>query len=174
MKTIGKLLDINYNYITQKPRITFEVENLGDIEELREVDKLSIEAKKYRKKRSLDANAYCWVLIGKLAEKTGESPIDIYRNNIINVGSYEVIPIKDEAVEKFCEAWHSNGLGWLTTTMKSKLNGYTNVVAYYGSSTFNTKEMAKLIDSIVQDCKCENIETMPENELKGLIGEWKK
>lgn len=174
MKTIGKLLDINYNYITQKPRITFEVENLGDIEELREVEKLSIEAKKYRKKRSLDANAYCWVLIGKLAEKTGESPIDIYRNNIIDIGSYEVLPIKDAAVDKFCEAWHSNGLGWLTATMKSKLEGYTNVIAYYGSSTYNSKEMAKLIDNIVQDCKCENIETMPENELKGLIGEWKK
>ena len=172
MKTTGRLLDINFDFITRKPRITFEVETLGDIEELREVEKLSIEAKRFHKKRSLDANAYCWVLIGKLAEKTGESPIDIYKNNIINVGSYEVIPIKNEAVDKFCETWHNNGLGWLTYTTKSKLEGYTNVIAYYGSSTFNSKEMAKLIDCIVQDCKEENIETLPEKELQGLLGEW--
>lgn len=174
MKSIGIIEDISIDYKTQKPKILItlnERESLSSLEELKE-DKLSIEIKKYRKNRSLDANAYMWVLISKLEEKINISKDIIYKDAIRNIGVYEVIPVKNEAVERFIEAWTKNGLGWVCETTKSKLEGYTNILAYYGSSTYNTAEMSRLIDFIVQECKQLNIETMSRTELDSLIESW--
>lgn len=174
MKSVGTIEDISIDYKTQKPKILItlnERESLSGLEELKE-DKLSIEIKKYRNKRSLDANAYMWVLISKLEEKVNISKDVIYKDAIKNIGVYEVIPVKNEAVERFIEAWTKNGLGWVCETTKSKLEGYTNVLAYYGSSTYDTAEMSRLIDLIVQDCKQLNIETMSKEELDSLIESW--
>ncbi len=174
MKSVGTIEDISIDYKTQKPKILItlnERESLSGLEELKE-DKLSIEIKKYRNKRSLDANAYMWVLISKLEEKVNISKDVIYKDAIRNIGVYEVIPVKNEAVERFIEAWTKNGLGWVCETTKSKLEGYTNVLAYYGSSTYDTAEMSRLIDLIVQECKQLNIETMSKEELDNLIESW--
>lgn len=131
------------------------------------------EVKEHKQRRSLDANAYMWVLISKISQML-EIPKDvIYKDLIKGIGVYEVIPIKNEAVDKFCEAWRHNGLGWITETTKSKLDGYTNVLAYYGSSTYNTKEMSKLIDLVVQECNQLEIETKSDEEIKSLVGAWK-
>lgn len=174
MKSIGTIEDISIDYKTQKPKILLvlnERESLSNLEELKE-DKLSVEIKKYRNKRSLDANAYMWVLISKLEEKLNVSKDIIYKDAIRNIGVYEVIPVKNEAVDRFIEAWTKNGLGWVCETTKSKLEGYTNILAYYGSSTYNTAEMSRLIDLIVQECKQLNIETMSQSELDSLIESW--
>lgn len=176
MKSIGTIEDISIDYKTQKPKILLvlnERESLSSIEELKE-DKLSIEIKKYKNKRSLDANAYMWVLISKLEEKLNISKDIIYKDAIKNIGVYEVIPVKNEAVERFIEAWTKNGLGWVCETTKSKLEGYTNILAYYGSSTYNTAEMSRLIDFVVQECKQLNIETMTPEQLNILKEEWGK
>jgi len=82
------------------------------------------ELNEYKEKRSLDSNAYCWVLLGKLQEKLHIPKEDIYRRLIKEIGSYEIVPIKDEAVDKFREGWSRNGLGWITETMKSKLERF--------------------------------------------------
>lgn len=174
MKSIGTIEDISIDYKTQKPKILLvlnERESLSSLEELKE-NKLSVEIKKYRNKRSLDANAYMWVLISKLEEKLNVSKDIIYKDAIRNIGVYEVIPVKNEAVDRFIEAWTKNGLGWVCETTKSKLEGYTNILAYYGSSTYNTAEMSRLIDLIVQECKQLNIETMSQSELDSLIESW--
>lgn len=174
MKSIGTIEDISIDYKTQKPKILLvlnERESLSSLEELKE-NKLSVEIKKYRNKRSLDANAYMWVLISKLEEKLNVSKDIIYKDAIRNIGVYEVIPVKNEAVYRFIEAWSKNGLGWVCETTKSKLEGYTNILAYYGSSTYNTAEMSRLIDLIVQECKQLNIETMSQSELDSLIESW--
>lgn len=82
------------------------------------------EVKEVKKKRSLDSNAYAWVLLGKLQDKLALKKEDIYRTMIKEIGSYEVIPVKNEAVERFCQAWSKNGLGWITETTKSKLERF--------------------------------------------------
>lgn len=79
------------------------------------------EVKEYKEKRSLDSNAYCWVLLGKLQDKLDIPKEEIYKDLIRNIGSYEIVPVKDEAVERFRKAWNKNGIGWITETMKSKL-----------------------------------------------------
>ena len=132
------------------------------------------EVKEYKEKRSLDANAYAWVLLEKLQDRLHIPKEDIYRDLIRNIGSYEVVPIKNEALSKFKQAWSKNGLGWITDTTKSKLEGYTNVIAYYGSSIYNTKEMSRFIELIIQECKQLHIETRSKEEIDSLLESWDK
>lgn len=176
MRFTGQVSDVSIDFKNGKPKITFimnERTALAELDEIKDLDKLSVEAKKYRQKRSLDANAYCWVLINKLAEKLNLKPIEVYRKAIYEIGVREVIPVKNEAVERYKEVWESNGLGWLCETVPSKLNGYTNVVAWYGSSVYDSKEMSRLVDNIVEECKSQNIETLTPAELEALKGTWR-
>ena len=133
MQTTAIITDINIDFNTRKPKISLllDTNEISIVEELKNENKLNVELKKYKKKRSLDANAYMWVLVSKIQEKLNISKEDIYRDAIKNIGVYEVIPVKDEAVERFVEAWKHNGLGWICETTKSKLEGFTNVIAYY-------------------------------------------
>lgn len=144
------------------------------ISSLDDKKKYVVEVKQYRKKRSLDANAYCWALIGKIAEKTGFKKSVIYRTAIREIGgNSETVCVQDKAVDKLCRGWQHNGEGWQTETSPSKIEGCTNVTLYYGSSSYDTAQMSRLIDNIVQDCKAVGIETMTPQELELLKQEWK-
>ena len=132
---------------------------------------ITVEEKK--KKRSLDANAYCWELLGKLASRLHESKTEIYRSYIKEIGgNSELVCVKNEAAERLCSAWERNGIGWLTDTFKSKLEGCTNVILYYGSSVYDQGQMNRLINLIVQDCEIFGIETKDPEELERLVKEW--
>ena len=176
LNTTGIIKDIDIDYKTSKAKISLllDTKQLDIVEELKKENKLNIELKKYRERRSLDSNAYAWTLLGELQNFLNIPKEEIYRDLIRNIGSYEVVPIKDEAVEKFRQAWSKNGLGWVTETTKSKLDGFTNVIAYYGSSTYNTKEMTRLINLLVEECKQFGIETKPQEEIDSLLKEWDK
>ena len=142
------------------------------LEEFADKD-LKCEIKPFKAKRSLSANAYAFVLINKLAEKLNLSPQDVYKNAIRHIGGVsETICIQNRAVEKFCEGWQKNGIGWQTEIIDSKLDGCSCVVCYYGSSTYDQAQMSRLIDLIVQDCKAVGIETMTPAELSRLCDEW--
>lgn len=131
--------------------------------------------KEHRKKRSLDANAYAWVLINKLAEAMRIPPVEVYRQAIQNVGgNYEVIPIKEEAADHFKRIWEEKGLGWPVDDMgASKIPGYRNLRCYYGSSTFSVQQMQVFTENLAQDCKALDIETMTPEKLALLMEEWK-
>lgn len=131
---------------------------------------------KAEKKKSNEANAYYWTLLGKLSAKVNIPPQDIYRIHIKDVGgNYEVIPIRDDAVETWQKNWIKKGIGWVCDIIgESKLRGYTNVICYYGSSTYNSKQMSRLIDLCVQDCKVQGIETMTPSELALMMESYKE
>lgn len=134
MQTTGIITNLDIDYETRKPKISLvlDTNEIDVVEQLKNVDKLNIELKKWRQKRSLDSNAYMWTIAEKIAQKLGITKIEVYRDAIKEVGQCEVLPIKDEAVETFINAWKHNGQGWLCEIIgKSKLKGYTNVTAYY-------------------------------------------
>ena len=156
----GRLSGVTFSYETGKPLITFEMNEkrsaLDMVDTLREY-----------------ANAYCWTLIGKIAEKTNASTSEIYRAAIKEIGgNYDIVCVQDEAVESLCQGWQRNGIGWQTDTIPSKIDGCTNVILYYGSSTYDTSQMSRLINIIVQDCEALNIETRSEEELESLLNSW--
>ncbi len=177
MKISGRIVGANIDFKTGKPMLTLEVNERNDFEllvdEMRDKEKLSIEVKPFRAKRSLDANAYCWVLIDKLAEKTGESKEAVYKQYITNIGgNSEVVCVKNAAVERLCQGWQRNGIGWQTETFESKISGCTNVVLYYGSSCYDSAQMTRLLDLIIQDCRELGIPTETPNEIARLKALW--
>lgn len=175
----GKLNNIAIEYGSGKPYINIQVDEdirtlFESCSELMKQDKLSIKITKHRAKRSLDANAFCWVLIGKIAEKTNAPREEVYRNAIREIGgNYDVVCAQDKAVEALRESWQKNGIGWVSDTMPSKIEGCTNVMLYYGSSTYDTHQMSRLLNLLCQDCDQFGIPTRPQEEIDSLLNSWR-
>ena len=174
----GRMLPPMTYYGMEKPVLTFEVdantETLFHVfEELTDTEKLSVKIAKATKRRSLDANAYAWVLIGRLAERLNIPKTDIYRSAIKEIGgNCDTVCVQDKAVQSLRDGWERNGIGWMTDTMPSKIDGCTNVILYYGSSTYDTAQMSRLINIIVEECRLQGIETKSKEELDSLLGQW--
>lgn len=142
-------------------------------DDYKDTEKLQIKITKYREKRSLDANAYFWTLVDKLAVKLNTTKEEIYRSAIKDIGgNSETVCVQNNAVKKLCSVWKKNGLGFQTDTFTSKIEGCTNVILYYGSSTYDTKQMSALISNIVEECKSQGIETRTPEELAKLLSLW--
>lgn len=135
--------------------------------------KWMLEIKEKKEKRSLDANSYCWALIDKLSEYTGISKVEIYKSAIKDIGGVStIVCVQNKALDGLASAWGSKGIGWVYDRLESKKEGCTNVILYYGSSVYDTKQMARLIDHIIQDCKTVGIETLPPYKLVTMLEEW--
>lgn len=172
---IGRLSDVsrrmNGEWVVS---FTATTDPRKELENLQETD-LDITAKKHRQKRSLDANAYAWVLIGKIAEAMHIDRKEVYRDAIRSIGgNHEIVCVQNKAVDSLRRGWESLGIGWQMETMPSKIDGCTTVFLYYGSSTYDTKQMSLLIDHIVQDAKELGIETLPPHELEAMIEHYER
>lgn len=130
----------------------------------------TVEIKEKRKKRSLDANAYCWVLLDKLSEKTNIPKIEIYRDLIKNIGGVsDTVCIQNKAVKNLIDGWEHNGLGWVCDVTESRIEGCSNIILYYGSSTYDTAQMSRLINLLVEECKTQGIETKTPEEIANML-----
>lgn len=126
-------------------------------------------------KRSLDANAYAWMLMGKLAAKLRLTPEEIYRSYIPDVAeNCEFVPVREDRLEQWDEIWCRGHLGRMTEDMgpSRALKGYHNVRCFYGSSDYDRVQMSRLIELIVADCKEQGIETLSERERSLLVEKW--
>lgn len=178
MQTTGIITDINIDYKTQKSKISLllDTKELDTIEQLKNQDKLNIELKKWYKKRSLDANAYCWVLcdmIAKELSKDGEAVTKeiIYKDAIKNIGVFEPFIVQESTFENFKRIWEKQGLGFLVQEVSRK-DKAIKVHCYYGSSTYNSKEMSLLIELLIQEAKALNLETKSQQEIDNLLQQW--
>ena len=131
-------------------------------EELKDCEKLSLEIKRYRRKRSLDANAYYWVLIGKLAKVLELSNPEAHNMMLCRYGQPEIfegkavymtIPDTEEAEKKVANAtdYHLQP----TSQVREGNDGimYRTYKLLRGSHTYNSEEMARLIDGLIGCCK---------------------
>lgn len=170
----GKLKDLTFGaHGEQYLTITVNQDFRSEYDALKDMD-VDVQIKKYRKPRSLDANGYAWVLIDKLAAKLNMTKIEVYRELIRNIGGVsETVCVKSEALEALQSGWSRNGLGWFSEEFPSKLEGCTNVILYFGSSSYDTAQMSRLIDLLVEDCKAQGIETATPDELARYKDEWK-
>lgn len=171
----GRLLDLAFGR-DGKQRVTVELdEDFREGWDALHDGEVAVEIKKYRKRRSLDANAYAWVLIDRLAEKLHMPKLDVYRELIRNIGGVsQTVCVQDKAVQDLISGWSHNGLGWFAETMPSKLAGCTNVILYYGSSSYDSAQMSSLLDLLIDDCKAQGIETTTPEELAKYKEEWKQ
>ena len=176
-------IKIQYPEDLQKMEIVLSMERSNEVikkisklKEITEKDKLlKVDIKQDRNKRSLDANAYCWIISQKIARKIGNTKEFVYRAAIRQVGDFQILPIKNEAFEKWKQIWENNGLGWQCQNIgKSKLEGYTNTINYFGSSTYDSKQMSLLLEELVFQAKELNIDTMTPEEQEILINKWEE
>jgi hypothetical protein len=130
---------------------------------------LDVEIKVHRNRRSLNANAMLWVMLQKLAEAMRTSKDELYLLMLDRYGIFTHIIVKPEAVERVKAEWRLvRELG------KGKIGNVEGVQlqCYFGSSSYDTKEMSVLIDGVVSECKELGIETLPEDEIRRMSEEW--
>lgn len=136
---------------------------------------VKVEIKKASKHRSLSANNYAWMLIDKIAEKTGEKSIDVYRNAIREIGGIsDFYGVREAAYEAFCELWTAGHEGRQVAIIPGSTKpGWINVQAWKGSSDFDSSQMARLIDSLIQDAEAQGIPTVPEKDIERMVRKWR-
>ena len=172
MEFTGKLQTVSRDWKTGQWNITFsmnEASAINEVNNIQSCEKLSIKAVKHRNKRSLDANAYCWVILQKIAEVLHQDKWNVYLEMLGKYGVFTHIIVKPNVVDKVKEEWRTvKELGEVS------VNGMTGIQlqCYFGSSTYNTKEMSVLIDGIVYEAKELGIETLPPDELERMKIEW--
>lgn len=126
---------------------------------------------KHRNKRSNDANAYCWRLCDEIADKIRITKEEVYRDAVRDVGRYTELTMPTDEADRVIRTWQRQGLGW-PAVIESQNSLRTTVFAYYGSSTYDTKEMSRLIDYLAQEAKNLGIETLSEREQSLLLVDW--
>lgn len=160
----GKLIDASVDFVSGVPKITLSVNEKSDLlsgyDELKDFEKLSIEIKPYRKRRSLDQNAYAWVLIGKIADKLRTSKDEVYFEMLKRYGQGGVIKVQPQAEQTILTAFKYY-------ERHEKL--YSETDKYYriwaGSSGYNTEEMTVFVDGIISEAQELGIQTLTPNEL---------
>ena len=147
-----------------------EESNMEPLNELLNDEKMKeckIDHKK--KKRSLNANAYCWKLCTEIANVLRASKDDIYVNMLKKYGQSSIVSVLDEAVPIFMKSVkYAEEFGKGTTNDKS----FTHIKVFMGSSEYDTKEMSILIDGIVSDATDLKIPTMTPGELERIKEQW--
>lgn len=175
MRFAGRIKDIGRT-LDGKLTVTLESQGMdaGEAAELQKLDRLDVEIKKHRKKRSLDANAYYWALVGKIGKATGSSNNRIHNMLLDRYGELERMP--DGSLAPFCIRDDVDYLEFpyphLKPTQKTLSKGDRLYRWYYqikGSSGYDTKEMSRLIDGAVSECRELGIETLPPEELGRMM-----
>ena len=147
---------------------------VGEANELLQKNKrVAIKLDAIKQKRSLNANAYAWVLIDRIAAALGIDKVEVYRDAIRDIGgNSDVVMVANDAVDKLRAVWEARGLGW-SVEVTDRADTASTVLLHYGSSTYDTRQMTLLIDHLVQDAKELGIETLPPDRLAGMIERWR-
>lgn len=173
MKLRGSLVGVSASFLTGKPRITLEVDGEGDAKEclsFRGQD-LDIEIKKHRQKRSLDANALMWQCLSQIANALGQDKWTIYLMMLKRYGKFTYICVKPNVVEAMKLQWRE-----CEVVGDIDLNGQKAVqlLCYFGSSTYNTKEFSVLLDGIISEMEEMGLEKPLAGDMKRALENWEK
>jgi hypothetical protein len=178
LKATANNIRILFNESGQQ-EIALSLTSKADISDLKAIiankKLLAIEIKQHRQKRSLDANSYAWVLITKIADVLRTSKEDLYIEMLKRYGQREkeLISIIDD--EKALEMIHKALNNHCCVVGEGTVNGkeFKHLAVLIGSSQYDTRQMAILIDGIVSEAKGLDIETLTPKELAELKSSWK-
>lgn len=173
MECIGRLKGLGIDLMSRHQKLEIEVDSdiRKEYDKLKDKEKLRIRIVQYRKKRSLDANAYYWTLLTKFADVIGLSNPEAHNMMLRGYGQSEIfdgkavyvtIPDTEEAEKKVNNATDYH----LAPTSQVRLGNdgvmYRTYRLLRGSRTYDTKEMSRLIDGLITCCKEAGI---PETEI---------
>ena len=125
------------------------------------------EIKEYHKKRSLNANAYAWALIGKIADVLRNSKDEIYLEMLKKYGQSEIVSVlSDINVTGYFKYFEE------IATVKLQGKNFTHYKVFKGTSEYNTAEMAVFIDGVISEADELGIDTLPPNEVEKIKSLW--
>ena len=172
MEAQGKIVDVSRELTTNKVRITFVINELPSaLDALTGCDALDITAKRHREKRSLNANALFWKCIGDISSALRTDKWDVYLMMLKRYGIYTYLCVKPDAVEMMKRMWReSEVIGTVD------INGETAVqmLCYYGSSTYDTKQFSVLLDGVIDEMKHIGLETPTSEQMRQSLDEWER
>lgn len=174
MEAIGKITSVARDLPSGQFIISFGVPTLpSDLETLTGCDALDITAKRHREKRSLNANSYFHVLTGKIAEANGTTLTHEKNAFIREYGQYEYIDGMIPTVTVKAE-YEDRMLEMESVHLKTiERPGEVVKMAFLrGSHTYDTKEMSRLIDGVVEAAKELGIETLTPEQLERMKAAW--
>jgi hypothetical protein len=179
METTAKISHIRYH--GDRIRVTFELANVHEAElqalqewqekanSKGEPNRLSVAVKKLFRKRSRDSNSYLWVILQKMAEVLHTSKDELYIEMLSRYGVFTHIVVKPNVVERVKEEWRT--VRELGEVKVGETKGI-QLQCYFGSSTYDSREMSRLIDGVVSEAKLLDIETLPPEELERMNAQW--
>ena len=172
MKLKANKIRIQYTEDRQAELVLTTKENIH-IEDLKEIiakgKELSCEVKMYRQKRSLDSNSYLWVLLNEMAAVLKTTKDELYIEVLDRYGIFTHLIVKENVVERVKAEWKSvRELGKVTINGKEGIQ----LQVFFGSSTYDQKEMCNLIDGVVSEAKELGISTITNRELELMSSAW--
>lgn len=170
MKT--ELLGINLDYETGEYNMTFTCprSELANIETLKGVS-LELTVKEWKKKRSLNANALMWVCLGEIADVLRVDKWEVYLQMLRRYGRFTYVAVRPSVVDAVKRQWRE-----CEEVGEININGQKAIqlLCYFGSSTYDTKEFSILLDGIFSEMKELGIPTPADEELERALKEWEK
>ena len=170
MQLTGSIVDISFD-MSGKPKATLLINERNDfligVNTLGD-EKLSIELKRHRNKRSLNANAYAWKLIGEIADSIRVGKDEVYLKMLKRYGQSELVSVLSHVpAEDYFRYYEEAG--------ESDLNGksFKHYRVYKGSSEYDTREMSVLIDGIVSEAKDLGIQTETPEQIANMVSLWR-
>ena len=162
MKAKGRITGIQMPFRSKRPVVSFEVQADPEaLEKYMDID-LDISFSRHRNRRSIDANAFLWACLGEIARAINSDTWSIYLYMLERYGKFTHILVKPEAVEQVRRVWRE-------TKIVGEKDGMIQMLCFFGSSTYNTKEFSQLLDGVVSEMKEMHLETPPDEEMKQLL-----
>lgn len=163
---------------TGGPVLVIPAPHTEDINRIKLDGEYSIELKRASKKRSLNANSYCWLLCQRIAEtlsRDGQyaSKEEVYRAAIQDSQAFIPVCVQEKVVKDVVKDWEHHGVGWVAVdTGVSKVKTCTVLHFYAGSSTYDTQEMGRLIDCLVNMAREQGVALESDEYIDALVAEW--
>lgn len=167
MKIRGKITQI-FRSPTEL-RLEIVTKNLKAADKLLKDTDLSIEMKKPSKKRSLDSNAYMWVLLDKIAAVLNTDKESVYLDMLEKYGVFTPVVVRPAAVERLKSEWRT-----VKEIGPVEIGGEVGIqlLCFYGSHGYDQREMNRLISGVVNECHDLDIETLTDEELDAMNSRW--
>lgn len=168
MEVRAQLTDVSFT-VDGKQRITFTLDNRVDVSKL--TGYLRLKAVKLRNKRSLNANALLWKCLEKIADALHTDKWEVYLLMLKRYGRFTYAVVPDGAVERMKEMWRE-----LEVIGEVDVNGRkaTQILCYYGSHTYDTKEFSRLLDGVISEMQEMGIPTPMQEDLDRALQNWEK
>lgn len=173
MEATGRIQEL-LQTMEGKGRIVLELEDAAalppDLQTLANLARCKIKITPYREKRSKDANALLWHCIGQIqqAYANGITKEEIYLQLLRKYGTYDVLSCVPEAIDHLRRVFRTvEDVGPLP-------NGNRQVLGFYGSSDYDTKEMSVLLDGVISDMTEMGIETPASADMEHALQLWEE